>query len=378
MTGYVWVSMEIGRVDQLKFGAVVILPEDSLIKGTSGLMPLSGVGYDAVQRIPSSDVAIFVEKAIDCILPPSDDPRGTRDSTSYANRGETNGENNLRDRLSIRPPPDDEEPETKEFPDVLRTLWIDYDAHGDRHKPWRDFAREATFEVYKDWPFDDGRSSLLYMVKHFEKHGGDGLSWMAGWLRQNEMNEHERTSIEMKCLITCLYVSGTYDQLDSPCVASMETIARRIAQIVEGYSGDGGRPRWAGVHHYEGRNDAMSCFDPNLRVAVAKKTREELDLENLRGKFTGTGRGARQGSTPTDAGESSPLEMDMVLCWAFSLLPSFHELGPRPQRRKQVRAWLSDKRCEEDVDALITSLNWCCGLKHRLQLTWYLRRDKIW
>ena len=27
----------------------------------------------------------------------------------------------------------------------------------------------ATFEVCKDWPFDDGRSAQLYMVKHFEK-----------------------------------------------------------------------------------------------------------------------------------------------------------------------------------------------------------------
>ena len=91
------------------------------------------------------------------------------------------------------------------------------------------------------------------MVKHFEKHGGDGLSWLASWLRQKEMNEHERRSVEMRCLITCLHLSGTYDQLNSPCLASMETIARRIAQIVEAYSGDGGRPRWSGVHHYEGQ-----------------------------------------------------------------------------------------------------------------------------
>ena len=46
----------------------------------------------------------------------------------------------------------------------------------------------------------------------------------------------------------------------------------------------------------------MDCIDPNLRVAVAKKTREELDLDNLRGNLTGTIGGARQGSTPTDAG----------------------------------------------------------------------------
>ena len=136
------------------------------------------------------------------------------------------------------------------------------------------------------------------MVKHFEKDGGNGLSLLASWLRQKEMNEHERTSIEMRCLITCLHLSGTYDLLSSPCLASMETIARRIAQIVEAFSGDGGRPRWAGVHHYEGRTDAMDCI-------VAMKTREELDLENHRGKFTGTSSGARQGSPPTDAGDGT-------------------------------------------------------------------------
>ena len=36
-------------------------------------------------------------------------------------------------------------------------------------------------------------------------------------------------------------------------------------------------------------------------------------------------------------------------------------LGPRPQEWRQVRAWLRDKRREEDVNALISSLNWCPG-----------------
>ena len=96
-------------------------------------------------------------------------------------------------------------------------------------------------------------------------------------------------------------MSGTYDQLISPCLASMETVARRIAQIVEVLSGEGGKPRWAGVHHYGGRTSAMDCIDPNLRAAVARKTREELDLENLRGKFTGVTGAGRQCGAATNA-----------------------------------------------------------------------------
>ena len=62
-----------GRVSQLKFGAVVILLEDSLVKGTWRLMSFTGDGYTARQKIPSSGLAVFVERATDNIRPPSDD-----------------------------------------------------------------------------------------------------------------------------------------------------------------------------------------------------------------------------------------------------------------------------------------------------------------
>ena len=102
----------------------------------------------------------------------------------------------------------------------------------------------------------------------------------------------------MKCLITCIHLSGTYNQLNSPCLASKETVARRIAQIVEAYSGEG-------VHHCEGRMSAMDCIDPNLRAAVAERTSEELDLESLRGKFSGVTGAGRQGGVATNAGDGA-------------------------------------------------------------------------
>ena len=196
-----------------------------------------------MQRTPSSDLATFVDRAVDGMLPSPGALRNIRDETFPVSGDESGDKKNLRDRLSIRPSTDEEHPGTRELPDDLRTLWIEYDARGDRHRAWWDFTREATLEIYKDWPFDDGRSAVLYMVKNFEKHDGDGLSWLASWLRQKEISENERTSIEMRCLITCLHLSGTYDRLNSPCLASMETVVRRIAQIVEANSGEGGKPR---------------------------------------------------------------------------------------------------------------------------------------
>ena len=183
VSDHVWFSMETDRIDRLKFGSVVALPDDALVRVSRGLMLLLGCSYVAVQRIPSSDL---VDRAFDGMSPQPGDLWNSRDETFAVSRDESGDKANLRDRLSIQPPADEEHPGTREPPDDLRTLCIEYYAHGDRHNAWRDFTREATFEIYKDWPVDDGRSALLHMVKHFEKHGGDGLSWLASSLRQKD------------------------------------------------------------------------------------------------------------------------------------------------------------------------------------------------
>ena len=51
------------------------------------------------------------------------------------------------------------------------------------------------------------------------------------------------------------------------------------------------------------RASAMDCIDPNLRAAVAKKTWEELDLENLRGKVVTAASSGYQGGAAAGAGE---------------------------------------------------------------------------
>ena len=123
-------------------------------------------------------------------------------------------------------------------------------------------------------------------------------SWLASWLRHEEISEHERTSVEMRCLSTCLHLCRTYDQLNSPRLSSTETFAWWTAQIAEAYPGEGDKPRWTRVQHYKRRTRAPVCIDRDLRAAVVKKTREELDLEHLRGKFTGvTGTGRKSGAT---------------------------------------------------------------------------------
>ena len=143
VSDHVWVSTETDWIDRLKFGSVVALPDDALVRRARGLMLLLGGGFVARQRIPSSDLATFVDRAVGGMLPSSGDLWNIRDETYPVNRGGGGDKANLRDRLSIRPPTDEEHPGIREPPN-LQTLWIECDAHGDRHKAWRDFTREAT------------------------------------------------------------------------------------------------------------------------------------------------------------------------------------------------------------------------------------------
>ena len=89
----------------------------------------------------------------------------------------------------------EERAEIREALEDMRTLWADHGTHGDRHKAWRDFSREVTFETYKDWAFDDGKSSFDV---HDQTLGQARRRWLklVGLLASEGGWREERTSIE--------------------------------------------------------------------------------------------------------------------------------------------------------------------------------------
>ena len=56
----------------------------------------------AVQRIPSSNLATFVNRAVDGMWPSPGDPRNIRDETFPVSLDESGNKANLRNRLSIQ------------------------------------------------------------------------------------------------------------------------------------------------------------------------------------------------------------------------------------------------------------------------------------
>ncbi|CAK0841381.1 unnamed protein product [Prorocentrum cordatum] len=63
------------------------------------------------------------------------------------------GEKDLRERLGVPPPEGPQEPDAGED---ARALWVQHDEHRERHKPWREVAREVKRYTFNYWPLEDG------------------------------------------------------------------------------------------------------------------------------------------------------------------------------------------------------------------------------
>ena len=109
---------------------------------------------------------------------------------------------------SHEPPPGDNAAPKKgvieEEDNEVRTLWVDYDEHGERYKRWRDVCKESYTPNLEEKPLE-GPSTALHIIKHAERHGGDPRLWFQVWLRSKHVEQTDRTYHEMKVLVDCLF-----------------------------------------------------------------------------------------------------------------------------------------------------------------------------
>ena len=103
------------------------------------------------------------------------------------------------------------------------------------------------------------------------------------------MSKHERTAIEVSVLTKSMYYLATYDQLNCPCLAGVEILAQRLAQLIDACaSGDASRPNFKGVRHFPSEV-SLTCVVPvGLRTFANRKAKEEHDMEKLRHHGTGS------------------------------------------------------------------------------------------
>ena len=163
----------------------------------------------------------------------------------------------------------------------MRTLWVDYDEQGQRYKEWRRVVAECTETKHEDSPVQ-GPPSCLHMMKHWERHGGNPRLWLDVWCRNRNISQGERVYHELSVLLELFYVGGTYDQLNMGCLVCFEVAARRIQSVIDAYSQDPSKPQWNNARLYSGVSSAMELVSPELRHYVARRAKEEIEVDTMR------------------------------------------------------------------------------------------------
>ena len=164
----------------------------------------------------------------------------------------------------------------------VRTLWVDFDEHGDRFKRWRDVVKESYTPSFDEKPLE-GPATGLHLIKHAERHGGDPRLWLQLWARAKHIEVTDRVHHELKVLTDCLYFAGTHDQLNIPALVSMEIVCRRVQAIVDAYS-HASKPSWENAKIFTGQGTPEDIVSPSFRTYAAKKNKDELELLQARQK----------------------------------------------------------------------------------------------
>ena len=167
----------------------------------------------------------------------------------------------------------------------VRTTWIDFDEEGKRFKDWRRVVADSKSHDFKDWPHE-GPLSCLRVMTHMFRHGGTPKLWMQLWMKNKNIHENDRVAHEMRVLVECLEFGGGYDQLNMPCLASFETICRRLQSIVDAYEkSTNGTPDWGNAKLFSGHASPDDLVAPSLRTWAAKRGKEEVELWQARAKM---------------------------------------------------------------------------------------------
>ena len=176
-----------------------------------------------------------------------------------------------------------------------RTLWVDTDPHGDRHKEWRNVVRESYAGTFHDW-IVEGPAAALGLMKHWDRHGGDPEAWLSLWARDKKIDSNDRLMHELTAWIRMFRAGGSYDQLNLPCLASFEIAARRVVTLIEANNVTGRGPDYSVAKYLAGRPDVSDVVPRELRSWAVRLAREDADLRGNRpaGQAAGGGRGSGQ------------------------------------------------------------------------------------
>ncbi|CAE8626378.1 unnamed protein product, partial [Polarella glacialis] len=275
---------------------------------------------------------------------------------------EVDDEVEFRNRLLGKKMPElraEEEVSVKEESSKVRMLWVDYDAHGERDKVWREVVCESSSQVYLDFPLE-GPPTCLHLIRHIERIGGDPYLWLQIWLRAKKLEESDRVAHEMKVLVDVLYYGGIYDQFNMPALISMEVVCRQLQLIVEVYANPA-RPSWENARLYASQGSTEEIISPVFKSWAAKRNKEEAEIVSARTRardLRGSGALASeevQNRRGPEAGQDGRGARGIsILCqfWSFQTIT-----GSRSEKRWFRRG----ARLRREGREALHNLNWLAG-----------------
>lgn len=322
--GYVWLSLGASRAED-SGGEVQVAGLLGAMCGEETAIICKGGAWDMLKLVKVGDAPSWAEKRRSPIVPEVPEKVDEQDTKEEA-----------------------EKQDEASGGDDARTIEVDYDEQGERFKEWRKVMTEVREYSFADWPLE-GPMTVLHLVKHFGRHGGDPKRWLGEWMRSRHIAETDRVSFEMRCLVDIVYLAGCYDQLNLPVLASVETACRRIQAIVEAYSaGSAGTPDWGAariITAYKTPDDAIS---PQLRTWAARRGKEEVELHQAREKIRPTQAEAQERGEERLGGPSSAMT---------SLVGGSYGPGAPLQPREGRAARSAPSRGARDIYPLPKPLN---------------------
>ena len=112
-----------------------------------------------------------------------------------------------------------------------RLLRATRDSKGDRHRPWRELARESSRVMQKDWPLP-GPVTIPWCISFLDRRAEGAVSWDTRWRRDNNLKEDMWGVAVHRDLCKILDRLGLHDMCDLANLAAAEDIVRQL-QLIE-------------------------------------------------------------------------------------------------------------------------------------------------
>ena len=169
-------------------------------------------------------------------------------------------------------------------PDDMRTLGIELNARGRRHKAFPVAVSQLVEDAFDDWPLKDNLRTFLWLV---EKMDGDGLApvaWVESYLARKKFSDGDRAAHELRSMGKTIESVLCYDQLNAASLVSMEHVARRFQLIIGAHAENAQQPSYVGSHLYleEGEEAVAPDLKKKVTTGLKDEAKTTLNLESLR------------------------------------------------------------------------------------------------